>query len=109
MKNKSILPVVLIVVTLVAGRGVWVAAQDKLSAQKYEYALLKYDGPDKIQIFYPDRFEFMRLFEKGHKLPKDAHDEEFCVATAVNTMAKDGWEPIQLHATRVLFRRPATK
>ena len=82
-----------------------VAAQQKPAAAKFEYALLKWDGPDRIQIFYPDRFDYYRLFEKNPKPPKEAHDEEYCVNIVINNLAKDGWQPIQLHATRVLFQR----
>lgn len=81
-------------------------AQDKtVQPARYEYTLMKWDGPDKVQLFYPNKFEYFRVFDQGNKLPKNAHDEEYCVALVINKLAKDGWEPIQLHATRVLFRR----
>jgi hypothetical protein len=83
------------------------AAQER--APRFEYVLMKYDGPDRIQLFYPDRFVARRLFQEGHKLPKDARDEEFCVAIVINELARDGWLPIQLHATRVLFQRPVSR
>ena len=86
-----------------------VHAQDKPARQQFEYALVKWDGPDKIQIFYPDRFENFRVFEKGHVLPKNAHDEEYCVNLVINNLAKEGWQAIQLHSTRVLLQRTVSR
>jgi hypothetical protein len=110
-RRVGLLAVFALVFGLVVGWGTGAgrfAAQEK-PAPRFEYALMKYDGPDRIQIFYPDRFEYTRLFQQGHKLPKDARDEEYCVAIVINNMAKDGWLPIQLHATRVLFQRPLAR
>jgi hypothetical protein len=107
----GLLAVAALVLGLVVGWGTGagrLAAQEK-PAQRFEYALLKWDGPDRIQIFYPDRFESTRLFQQGYQLPKGARDEEYCVNIVINNMAKDGWVPIQLHATRVLFQRPLTR
>lgn len=82
-------------------------AQSKSWSGRYEYAMIKYDGPDRVQYLTPEKTDYERLF-KRISLPKEAHDEEFCIMIAINTMAKDGWEPIQLHSTRVLLRRPAS-
>jgi hypothetical protein len=104
--KKVAVLVVLVALAIVSLSAVTVmpaGAQGK-SAPKYEYALLKYDGPDRIQIFYPGKYDKFRLGERM-PVPKDVRDEEFCVNTMINELAKDGWEPIQLHATRVLFRR----
>ena len=82
-------------------------AEDKPAAkQRFEYAIIKWDGPDRIQVLYPNqKVDMYRVFEKGAKLPADAKQEEFCVTYAVNELAKDGWEAFQLHATRVMLRR----
>ncbi len=109
MKNKSIILFSIGALILCLTGSMLLHAQDKTSRQQYEYALIKWDGPDKIQVFYPDKFDYYRVFEKGNVLPKNAHDEEFCVNLAINTLAKDGWEAIQLHATRVLLRRPVNR
>jgi hypothetical protein len=109
MTTKKMALSSVVAVLLCAGAAFMMKAQDKplgTAAPTYEYTLMKWDGPDKIQLFYPDKFEFYRVFEKGIKLPKNAHDEEFCVDWVINNLAKEGWEPVQLHATRVLFRRP---
>lgn len=94
------------VLLVCVGATLMTQAQDKpIPTARYEYTMMKWDGPDKVQLFYPNKFEYFRVFEQGNKLPKNAHDEEYCVALVINKLAKDGWEPIQLHATRVLFRR----
>lgn len=72
---------------------------------KWEFAIIKYDGPDRIQFIRPDRFEFVRLFQSGVQLPKNAHDEEYCLAVAANQMAEEGWEVVNLDATRLMLRR----
>lgn len=77
-----------------------------VATQTYEYAVIKYDGPDRIQLILPDSTEFIRVFQTGAKLPKNIHDEEFCVNWAVNHLAKSGWEVVNLHATRVMLKRP---
>jgi hypothetical protein len=84
-------------------------AQDKhVNAQSYEYGMIKWDGPDKIQIITPEKTEYIRVFKTGVKLPENIHDEEFCDVWAMNRVAKDGWEAVMVHATRILIRRPLT-
>jgi hypothetical protein len=38
-------------------------------------------------------------------IPKEADNEQFCLAVAANRMAKEGWEPVNLDSRRILFRR----
>ena len=75
------------------------------SGNQYEYAIVKWDGPDRLFYNLPNKFELVHL--KSHKvnIPKDAQEEEFCLAYAANDMAKDGWEPTALDSRRILFRR----
>ncbi len=79
------------------------------SSPKYEYAVVKWDGPDRLYYNLPKKFELVYLSKIGITVPKDAQNEEFCLAVAANIMAKDGWEPINLDSRRILFRRPAAK
>ncbi|HET7625656.1 MAG TPA: hypothetical protein VFM25_10375 [Verrucomicrobiae bacterium] len=58
---------------------------------KYEYAVVKWDGPDRLFYNLPDKFELVHLRKIGIEIPKEAQEEEFCLATAANIMAKDGW------------------
>lgn len=82
-------------------------AQDKSRPARYEYAIVKWDGPDRLFYNLPNKFEMVHLAERGTAIPKDAQNEEFCLAAAANIMAKDGWEPVNLDSRRIVFRRPS--
>jgi hypothetical protein len=74
--------------------------------QSYEYAVVKWDGPDRLYINLPNNgFKLVHLEKEGVTIPKDADNEQFCLAVAANRMAKEGWEPINLDSRRILFRR----
>ena len=70
----------------------------------YQYAMIKWDGPDKLAIIYPDRAELVRVFKQA-KLPSDINEEEFCLTWGANKLAKEGWEPVNLDSRRILFRK----
>jgi len=73
----------------------------------YEYAIVKWDGPDRLYYNLPhDEFKLVHLEQDGVKIPKEADNEQYCLSIAANRMAKDGWEPINLDSRRILFRRP---
>jgi hypothetical protein len=80
------------------------SAQDKVA--KYEYAVVKWDGPDRLFYNLPDKFEVVHLEKTGVTIPKEANAEEYCLTLAANKMAKDGWEAVNLNSRRILFRRP---
>ena len=101
----------LLLLVLTASLVVPASAEDKpqtaeVKTQKYEYAVVKWDGPDRLYYNLPDKFELVHLEKIGVTIPKDADNEQYCLAVAANTMAKDGWEPINLDSRRILFRRP---
>ena len=95
-------------VSLIAALVMWNAyrgtAQDK-PLSKYEYAVVKWDGPDRLFYNMPSKFEWVHLEKEGVKIPSDAQNEEFCLAFACNKMAADGWEPVNLDSRRIVFRR----
>lgn len=80
-------------------------SQEAAAKQRYEVAMIKFDGPDRIQYILPNKTEYVRIF-KDAPLPKDIHDEEYCLTYAANKLAQDGWEPVNLNSTRILMRRP---
>lgn len=98
----------LLLISTLAGGAVTTVAQDKSAAQKWEYAMIKWDGPDKVQYILPEKFEFVRLGAK-YPLPKDAQAEEYYLTIASNELAKQGWEALNIDSRRILFRRPAGK
>jgi hypothetical protein len=82
------------------------SAEDKVSKnQSYEYAIVKWDGPDRLYYNLPDKFELVYLSKIGVTVPKEADAEQYCLAVAANTMAKKGWEAVNLDSRRILFRR----
>ena len=104
MKTKLVLALSLAALVL------WIApvaqSQDKATVlARYDYAVVKWDGPDRLYYNLPDKFELVYLSRTGVQVPKDAQAEEWCLAYAANKMAKDGWEPINLDSRRILFRR----
>jgi len=80
-------------------------AQEKSTPTKYEYAIVKWDGPDRLYYNLPDKFEMTHISKNGPKIPGEAQEEEWCLAYAANKMAGDGWESINLNSRRILFRR----
>jgi hypothetical protein len=81
------------------------SAQTKPDA-RFEYAIVKWDGPDRLFYNLPDKFEWVHLAKTGVTIPREAQEEEWCLAYAANKMAKDGWEPVTLDSRRMVFRRP---
>lgn len=75
------------------------------SGQHWEYAVVKWDGPDRIYYNLPDKFELVYLKRLGVEIPKGAQPEEFCLAWAANRMAAEGWEAVNLNSRRILMRR----
>ena len=82
-------------------------AADAPSGTKWEYAIVKWDGPDRLYYNLPDKFELVFLSKTGVTIPKDAQQEEWCLNYAANKLAKDGWETLTLNSRRILLRRPA--
>ncbi|MDB6033332.1 MAG: hypothetical protein JWM16_3670 [Verrucomicrobiales bacterium] len=82
------------------------SAQERGGGQRYEFAMVKWDGPDKMQYIYPNRFESVKLSQNGVSISKDAQNEEFCLTAAANRIGKEGWEAVNLDSRRILFRRP---
>jgi len=81
------------------------APAEDLAPQRYEYAIVKWDGPDRLFFNLPEKFELKYLTREGVAIPREAQAEEFCLAWAANKMAKDGWTPTAFDSRRILFRR----
>ena len=82
-----------------------IAAEKSVAASDWEYAIVKWDGPDRIFYYLPGKFEVVHMKDQGVEVPKDAQAEEFYLAWATTKMAGDGWEAVNLNSRRVLFRR----
>jgi hypothetical protein len=100
-KMLFIAPFVILILIWIANPG---KAQERNNA-KYEYAILKWDGPDRMYYNMPGRFEMVHLEKKGVKIPGDAQGEEWCLAYVANELAREGWETVTLDSRRLLLRR----
>lgn len=101
---KKLLIIAAVLVAAFTWNTLHLRAQDKASA-KYEYAIVKWDGPDRLFYNLPGSFELAHLRKDGVEIPKDTQEEEWCLMFAANKMAKDGWEPVTFDSRRILFRR----
>jgi hypothetical protein len=106
--KKSLMILVLLAAFILLKGAELASAQEKTAVQKFEYAMIKWDGPDRIQYILPDKFEFARLGEK-YPLPREAQAEEFYLTKAANELARQGWEALNIDSRRILFRRPVSK
>jgi len=102
-----------IITTVLAAALVWTmrpgVAQDKTAASKpaanYEYAIIKWDGPDRLFYNLPGKFELVHVAKSGVQIPRDAEPEEWCLTYAANQMVKDGWQMMTLDSRRIVLRR----
>ena len=94
---------VVLAVALLAWAGL--QAQNKSEPGAYEYAVVKWDGPDRLFYNLPQSFLLVHVRSQGVSIPRDAQEEEWCLAYAANQMAKEGWDAITLDSRRILFRR----
>jgi hypothetical protein len=84
------------------------AQQVKAPAMHLEYAVIKWDGSDKVCVNLPGKSEILHVYElAGSRTPKEMQEEEFCLAWMANKMAKDGWQALTLDSRRLVFSRPA--
>jgi hypothetical protein len=102
---KKLLIISAAVIVALGWNGVRTNAQDRRSVPAYEYATVKWDGPDRLFFNLPNSFELVHLRKNGVEIPRDTQEEEWCLMFASNKMAKDGWEPVGLDSRRILFRR----
>jgi len=107
--NRLTLVVLLTSAMLLGSIATPASAADQVAASKWEYAVVKWDGPDRIYYNLPDKFEMVHLKDIGVEIPKEAQPEEFCLAWAANKMAGDGWEAVNLNSRRILMRRVKAK
>ena len=73
---------------------------------RFEVAVVKWNGPDRIQLITPQSSQMLRVYQEGPKPPRDIDEEEFCLAWGANRLAAEGWEPVNLNSRRILLRRP---
>ena len=109
MKKPLILAISLCLLASLFGVSFLARAQDRAGAQRHEFAVIKWDGADKVCVNLPEKSEIAHVFELSRtRTPREMQDEEFCLAWMANHMAKDGWEVIAFDSRRLVFRRTPT-
>jgi hypothetical protein len=110
MKKTTLLAIGITALVVWIGTSFLVTAQEKASAQRYESALIKWDGTDKVCVNLPGKSDIWHVFElSGTRTPKDIQEEEFCLAWTANKLASEGWESVNLDSRRILLRRSVSR
>ena len=103
---KSLTLVVMLALVLVGSLPMTSVVAAGPEASGSEYAIVRWDGPDRLHFNLPDKYELVFLGkDRGVKLPKGCQPEAFCLSWAANAMAKEGWEVVNLNSRRILLRR----
>ena len=107
MKNTTLLAIGITTLAVWLGISYFSTAQEKAVARQSEFAVIKWDGSDKVCVNLPNKSEILHVYEQsGNRTPKEMQEEEFCLAWMANKMAKDGWEVAAFDSRRLVFRRP---
>ena len=110
MKKTTLLAIGITALVVLIGSSFLVAAQEKAAAHRYESALIKWDGSDKVCVNLPDKSVIWHVFElSSTRTHKEMQEEEFCLAWAVNKLASEGWETVNLDSRRILLRRTVNR
>src|SRR5207244_3365530 len=64
----------------------YLRAQNKTAAARYEYAIAKWDGLDRVSYYLPDRADITFLKKEGVNFPKGVEEEEFSLAYAAKAV-----------------------
>jgi hypothetical protein len=110
MKKMKWLAIGMTALAVWLGASLLGSAQDKSAAQRYEFAVIKWDGNDKVCVNLPGKSEIWHVFElSSTRTPREMQDEEFCLAWSANRLAKDGWEVVNLDSRRLVLRLPVSR
>ncbi len=93
--------------------GVWVVATDapaKPAPVTYEYATLRWAGPQNTHVIHPSgNVEVLGRQLVGIRKPDRADERAFYMNLAANALGREGYELVALTADDYLFRRPAAR
>jgi hypothetical protein len=106
MKRTTMLAIGITALATWLGASLLSRAQEKAFARRSEYAVIKWDGTDKVCVNLPNKAEILHVYElSSTRTPKEMQEEEFCMTFMANRMAKEGWEVLTLDSRRLVFRR----
>jgi len=107
MRRTTLLAIGITALAVWLGASLFSTAQEKAPARQHEYAIIKWDGTDKVCVNLPSKSEILHVYElSGSRTPKEMQEEEFCLAFMANKLAKEGWEVAALDSRRLVFHRP---
>ena len=105
MRKTTLLAIGITALAVWLGASLFSTAQEKAPARQFEYAVIKWDGTDKVCVNLPGKAEILHVYEmSGSRTPKEMQEEEFCLAFMANKMAKEGWEVAAFDSRRLVFR-----
>jgi hypothetical protein len=108
MRTTTLLGIGITVLTVWLGTSTFIKAQTKAPAGHLEYAVIKWDGGDKVCVNLPNKSEIAHVYElAANRTPKEMQEEEFCLAFMANKLAKDRWQVVTLDSRRLVFSREA--
>ena len=108
MRKTTLLAIGITALAVWLGTSLLSTAQGKAPAGRPEYAIIKWDGNDKVCVNLPSKSEILHVYElSGSRTPKEMQEEEFCLAWMANKLAKEGWEVAAFDSRRLVFSRPA--
>jgi hypothetical protein len=106
MRKTTLLAIGITALAVWLGASLFSTAQEKALPQHFEYAVIKWDGNDKICVNLPSKSEILHVYElSGSRTPKEMQEEEFCLAFMANKLAKEGWEVAAFDSRRLVFHR----
>jgi len=110
MKKITLLSIGITAMVVWLGTSLLGTAQPAASSQHNEYAIVKWDGSDKVCVNLPGKSEIWHVYElSSSRTPKEMQEEEFCLAWTANKLAKEGWEVAAFDSRRLVFRRAVTQ
>jgi hypothetical protein len=119
--NNRIIPMKKIILFILVASAflVWVArpvaqTPDAKSFGHYEYASIRHMGGEKTTVHWPDG-KISKIYEMTElRRPKDADERLWCLNVAMNLLARQGYEPVDMptlnrDANDLWVRRPLRK
>ena len=106
MKRQNLIISSLAGLAILLGASQYLGAQPQAVGHRYEAAMIKWDGSDRVQVMTPAKSEVIYVYKTGGQRVTDIPDEEYCLTWVANKLLQDGWQLVNLNNRRVLLHRP---
>jgi hypothetical protein len=108
MRKSTLLAIGITAIAVWLGAAFFSTAQEKAPMRQLEFAIIKWDGNDKVCVNLPTKSEVVHVYELSNsRTPKEMQEEEYCLAFMANKLAKEGWDVAAFDSRRLVFRRTA--